>query len=60
MRDKGAHKVLSEKHRPMQSRVAAKLALPGKKAVSRSPMAADGRDHALAAGAADIAGNLSP
>jgi len=44
----------------MQSRVAAKLPLPGKKAVSRSPMAADGRDHALAAGAADIAGNLSP
>jgi hypothetical protein len=44
----------------MQSRVVAKLALPRKKAASRSPKAADGRNHALAAVASDIAGKFAP
>jgi len=59
-RDKGAHKVLSEQRRPMQSRVGVELMLQAKEAVSRSRTVGDGRNHGLAAGAADIAGNLSP
>ena len=58
-RDKGAHKVLSEQRRPMQSRVGVELMLQAKKAVSRSRTVGDGHNHGLAAGAADIAGNLS-
>jgi len=57
-RDKGPHKVLSEQRRPMQSRVGVELMLQAKKAVSRSRTVGDGRNHGLAAGAADIAGNL--
>jgi hypothetical protein len=60
-RDKGAHKALSEQRRPMQrqSRVGVELMLQANKAVSRSHAVGDGRNHGLAAGVADIAGNLS-
>lgn len=54
--EKGPHKVLSALRRPMQSRVGAGLVLSVKNAVSRSRAVAGGRNQALAAGAADIAG----
>jgi hypothetical protein len=58
-RREGAHEVLSEQRRPMQSRVGAELMLQAKKAVSRSRTVGDGRNHGLAAGAADIAGKFA-
>jgi hypothetical protein len=58
-RNKGAHKVLSEKCRLMQNCIEVEPMLQAKKVVSWSRIVGDGRNHGLVAGAANIFRNLS-